>query len=256
MACTDDLFATTLVEEGGIDHLLRRLIAVGMPPVRALRTATYNAAYRLRRSDLGLVAAGRRADVVVLSSLDDVTVDDVYTDGRHVASGGRMLVASTEGPSTPPLNTVHLNPIEPADLALRLPGITDGRVRIRVIDGIVNTTWASAEVDVVGGVAQIPDGMILQAVVHRHGRVAPEVRVALASGWGGDWTGAIAATVSHDTHNLVLFGRDMLAMATAANVVIPASLAPRRRCRAAALPSSPAAPPSSRPAASPARRSA
>ena len=59
VACTDDLFALTLLTEGGVDHLLRRLISYGMPAVRALRLATYNAAYRLGRVDLGLVAAGR-----------------------------------------------------------------------------------------------------------------------------------------------------------------------------------------------------
>jgi adenine deaminase len=67
VAATDDLFAMTLVDEGGIDRLLRSLTRFGLDPIVALRLATYNAAYRLRRADLGLVAPGRRADVIVLS---------------------------------------------------------------------------------------------------------------------------------------------------------------------------------------------
>src|SRR5215472_8736482 len=74
VAATDDLFALTLLTDGGIDHLLRRLIANGMDPVLAIRCATYNSAYRLQRADLGAVAAGRRADIAILSDLRNVTV--------------------------------------------------------------------------------------------------------------------------------------------------------------------------------------
>ncbi len=66
----------------------------------------------------------------------------------------------------------------------------------------------------------VPPGHLLQAVVHRHGRIAPRVQLALISGWGGPWQGAIATTVSHDTHNLVVFGHDPVDMAAAANAVI------------------------------------
>src|SRR5258705_5815720 len=82
VAATDDLFALTLLTDGGIDHLLRRLIAYGMAPLLAYRCATYHGAYRLQRADLGLVAAGRRADIVILSDLEAVTVDDVLFDGQ------------------------------------------------------------------------------------------------------------------------------------------------------------------------------
>src|SRR3954471_5801204 len=104
VAATDDLFALTLLTDGGIDHLLRRLVAYGMDPVFALRCATYNAAYRLQRSDLGQVAAGRRADIVVLDDLVSFRAEHVLTDGSLVASGGRMLAAVVEGPSDPPLD--------------------------------------------------------------------------------------------------------------------------------------------------------
>jgi adenine deaminase len=219
VACTDDLFAMTLVEDGGVDHLVRRLIAAGLPPARAFRVATYNAAYRLRRNDLGLLAAGRQADIVVLSSLEDVTAEAVYRAGRLVATDGEIVVPCAEPPSSPPLHTVHLGPLAPADMVLRLD-LPDGGVRLRVIDGVIATSWGTVDTIVAGGVVDIPPGHILQAVAHRHGRASREVHLALASGWGDDWTGAIATTVSHDTHNLVVFGRDPVSMATAANAVI------------------------------------
>ncbi|MYL10210.1 MAG: adenine deaminase, partial [Acidimicrobiia bacterium] len=146
IAATDDLFALTLLEEGGIDDLLRRLIRYGLSPVRAIRIATYNAAYRLQRTDLGQVAAGRRADIVVLSSLEEVTVDDVFFDGRRVAHGGAMLEPVVEAPSNPPLDTIQLPDMTPEHFVFRLPGVADGKHRIRVVEGVVLTDWGETEV--------------------------------------------------------------------------------------------------------------
>ncbi len=218
VAATDDLFALTLLTDGGIDHLLRRLIANGMDPLFAIRCATYNSAYRLQRADLGAVAAGRRADLAILSDLPAVTVRDVFTDGRHVASNGRMLVDIVEGPSDPPLDTMKLTSLSADDMVLRL-AVPDGPHRMRVVADPVMTRWDEAEVEVHDGVVGLPPGHIVQVTVHRHGRIDPVPQAALLSGWG-NWTGAVATTVAHDTHNLVAFGRDPSDMALAANTVI------------------------------------
>jgi adenine deaminase len=219
VAATDDLFALTLLTDGGIDHLLKRLIAAGMAPVRAIRLATLHAAYRLQRNDLGVVAAGRRADLIVLSDLDQVVVDDVFTDGRHVASAGEMLVPVVEGPCTPPLDTMRIGPVSPDDMVLRLPGVADGSHRVRTIVGVPVTVWGETTIDVTAEVATIPPGHVLQLAIHRHGRAPATPVGAVLSGWG-DWTGAVATTVSHDTHNLIVFGVDPVDMAVAANAVI------------------------------------
>jgi adenine deaminase len=221
VAATDDLFALTLLDQGGIDHLLRELIRHGLEPVTAFRIATYNAAYRLQRTDLGLVAPGRRADLIVLSDLATVAVEDVITSGVHVASNGRMIVDVVEPPCDPPLGTMKLGALDADDFVMRLPGVPDGPVEVRAIRGSLFTEWTSATVDVTDGHARLPDGAILQVVVHRHGRIDPVPQAAVLDGWG-HWTGAVATTVSHDTHNLVVFGRDPHDMAAAANAVIAA----------------------------------
>jgi adenine deaminase len=218
VAATDDLFALTLLTEGGIDHLLRRLIAYGMDPVFAIRCATYHAAYRLQRTDLGLVAAGRQADLVVLGDLMDVTVDEVFVAGTRVASNGRMLVDITEGPSTPPLDTMRMSEMAPSDFLVRLD-VPDGVHRLRVVADPVMTRWDEADVEVRDGVAVVPDDLLVQVTVHRHGRIPAVPQAALLGGWGR-WDGAVATTVAHDTHNLVVFGRDPVDMAVAANRVI------------------------------------
>jgi adenine deaminase len=219
VAATDDLFALTLLAEGGIDHLLRRLVAVGMPAVRAVRLATLHAAFRLGRSDLGLVAAGRQADLVVLDDLQTVTVGDVVSAGLHVARGGRMLEQVVAPPNDPPLGTVHVRPLTRDDFVFRIP-VTDGVARVRTLaGGPVTTHWGETEVLVTDGVADIPPGHLLQVAVHRHGRVEPAPVAALLAGWGS-WTGAVATTVAHDTHNLVVFGRDPADMLAAAEAVV------------------------------------
>ena len=218
VAATDDLFALTLLTDGGIDHLLRRLIAYGMDPLLAYRCATYHGAYRLQRADLGLVAAGRRADIVILSDLEQVTVDDVLFDGRHVASNGRMLVDVVEGPSDPPLDTMKLDHVDADDMLLRLD-VADGVHRIRTIADPVMTHWDHVDAEVRDGIVQVPPGHLVQVTIHRHGRVPATPHAALLAGWG-EWAGAVATTVAHDTHNLVVFGRDPVDMATAANAVI------------------------------------
>jgi adenine deaminase len=218
VAATDDLFALTLLEDGGLDHLLRRLIAYGMDPVLAFRCATYHAAYRLQRVDLGAVVAGRQADVIVLDSLTDVAVNEVFVGGRLVAAAGDMRVDVVEGPSDPPLHTMRLAPMRAEDFRLHLDA-PDGEHRMRVIADAVMTRWDETDVGVRDGVVDVPPGHLVQVTVHRHGRVEPTPHAALLAGWG-DWTGAIATTVAHDTHNLVVFGRDPDDMALAANTII------------------------------------
>ena len=218
VAATDDLFALTLLSEGGIDHLLRRLVAHGLDPVLAIRFATYNAAYRLQRTDLGLVGAGRQADIVVLSDLESMIAEHVLFGGHLVASHGALLAPVVEGPSDPPFDTMRLDPLAPSEFVLRLDA-RDGRHRMRVIADAVMTRWDETDVEVRGGGVEPPPGYVVQVTVHRHGRVPPIPRAALLSGWG-DWTGSIATTVAHDTHNLVVFGRDAEEMALAANAVI------------------------------------
>jgi adenine deaminase len=218
VGATDDLFASTLLDEGGIDSLCRRLVAAGLSPVRALRVATLHAALRLGRPDLGLVAAGRRADLVVLDDLASVTVGEVLSDGLHVASAGAMLAPVVAPPTDPPLHTVHLPELTERDFRLPVDA-PDGVVRLMALHSPVTTSWSEVDVLVDGGLADVPVGHLLQVAIHRHGRAPHTPQAALLAGWG-EWTGAIATTLSHDTHNLVVFGRDPADMLLAARTVV------------------------------------
>jgi adenine deaminase len=216
--CTDDVFPDYLVERGGINDVLRRLIRYGMDPLQAIRCATINNAIRLRRDDLGLVAAGRRADLVALSDLEAMEVTAVYANGRHVAQGGRMVVPTVE--IAPPLdNTMRVDPLHADDFRIRVPGVVNGRALIQTIKGARFNSWSEIEVEVRDGFAVVPDDLSVMAIVHRHGRNDAKPQLAIIEGWDR-WGGAFATSYSHDSHNLILYGHDPAELALAANTVI------------------------------------
>jgi adenine deaminase len=215
---SDDVFAYALLDEGAVDDVLRRLIRYGLDPVKAIRCATLNGAYRLRRTDLGFIGPGRLADVIVLSDLTNLVVEDVFCSGRHVASGGSTTEPWADQATGVLHGTVKLPRFSAGDFTLHLP-VADGPARIRLISGPVITAWDEGTLQVRDTVVEVPDDLLLQAVVHRYGRATASPVIGVLSNWGR-WTGAIATTVSHDTHNLVVFGRDPSDMALAANTVV------------------------------------
>jgi adenine deaminase len=217
--CTDDVFPDYLVEKGGMIDVLRRLIRYGLDPLQAIRCATINNAYRLRRDDLGWVAAGRRADLIVLTDLRELQVEQVYANGRLVASGARMVETLRAPLQALPTRTMKLTELSPADFAVRLPELADGRAVVRAIRGARFTEWSEVEVDVIEGAAVLPPELSLMTVVHRHGRSQLGPQTALIEGWGR-WRGAYATSYAHDSHNLVVYGADPVEMALAANTVI------------------------------------
>ena len=217
--CTDDVFPEDLVNDGAMSSVLRRLIAYGLKPVDAVRAATLNAAMWLNRYDLGLVAPGRRADLVILSDLEKIIVDRVYVSGREVARGGTLTQISSSVPADAYRDTIKLETLSAADFEIELPGMTEARVNTVVSPRF--TKWGEAVVDVNTGKLVLPDNMLLMAVIHRHGRKEPSPVIGILEDWG-HWRGALATTISHDSHNLTVFGRDPADMAAAANALIAA----------------------------------
>ena len=216
--CTDDVPPDFLVEKGGMCDALRRLIGYGMDPVQAIRCATLNAAHRLRRSDLGIIAAGRTADIAVLSDLRRVAVDRVFCGGRLAAQHGEMTAPIDAPAVSPPPPRAPLRPLTLDDCRVSLRGIRNGRAVIRTIQGVRFTSWSQVEVDVRDGYAELPPGYGVMLVRHRHGRHAAPVQQAVLEDWG-EIRGAVATTYSHDSHNLVAIGRQPEDLQAAANAL-------------------------------------
>lgn len=214
--CTDDVFPDDLLRGGGLDDVVRRLVGYGLRPEWALRAATLNAAQRLGRSDLGLIAAGRRADIVVFEDLSGFAARHVLAGGRAVAGAGHMLVDIPACDATALEGSMKL-PLRAADdFRVACEG---ARVRLATIDRPRFTQWGEAEAEVKDGFVVPPEGATMISVTHRHGKAEPVTRTGFLTGWGR-WNGAFATTVSHDSHNLTVFGGNAEDMALAANAVI------------------------------------
>jgi adenine deaminase len=219
--CTDDVFPDDLVAVGGMIDVLRRLVRYGLAPMQALRSATLNAAMRLGRRDLGLVAPGRRADLLVLSDLRGLEVRQVFASGVLVAEDGRLLTPLRADPPGAPLDTVHVPALTEADFRLAAPGVNAGRVRLRTVAKPRFTCWGEAVAELRDGAVVLPEDAIFMAVIHRHGKAPARPVLGVLQGWS-KWRGALATTVAHDSHNLVVFGREPADLAAAANAVVAA----------------------------------
>jgi len=218
--CTDDVPPDMLLEKGGIVALLNMLIEQGLPATDVLRMATLNAAIRLQRNDLGLIAAGRVADLVVFDSLTQLRAQQVYVAGKLTAQQGKMQKPLNANPNVAaPRDTLRLQPLAAGDFVLKVPAIRHGKATLRHIKGARFTQWNETTVEVRNGEVQIPQGFSLIWVQHRHGRHQATPQLALLEGWG-ELRGAIATSYSHDSHNLVVLGRDAADMALAANALI------------------------------------
>jgi adenine deaminase len=217
--CTDDVPPDILLEKGGIVALLNLLIEHGLPATHALRFATLNAAIRLQRNDLGLIAAGRRADLVAFDSLEKLTARQVYVAGKLIARDGAMIEPIVDRILPLPRDTVRLSALADDDFRMKIDNAKHGVARLRHISGARFTQWGEVDAQVRHGVVAIPDGFSLIWVQHRHARHAAKPQLALLKGWG-ELRGAIATSYSHDSHNLVVLGRDPHDMALAANMLI------------------------------------
>lgn len=215
---TDDVFPDDLAKNGGLDDVVRRLVRYGMKPEWALQAATLNGSVRIGRADLGLIAAGRRADIVLFEDLKDFRVRQVFASGTLAAKAGAMTIDVFSADPSLLRDSVKLEPLQAEDF--RLPA-TGRKVRLATIDRPRFTNWGQTDADVVDGYVVPPEGATLIAVTHRHGRADSRTRLGFLTGWG-KWKGAFATTLAHDSHNLTVFGSDPADMAAAANAVITA----------------------------------
>jgi len=231
---TDDRLPHDLLAEGGVDVLVRRAIAAGVDPVYAVRCASWNVARHYRLPRRGAVAPGYLADLCVVDALEGFVVGRVLRQGRWVAAAGALtpwaasaLAAADAAAGRVPVaarlrRSVHLPDLE-GD-ALRIPAPRPGaHLRLlRPVPGQVVTEAASCRPLVRDGqvVADPERDLLKLACVHRHGRPGPGSGIGLALVAGlGLRRGALASSVGHDHHNLMLVGAEDGAMRRAARRV-------------------------------------
>lgn len=215
--CTDDRQPADLLDEGSIDHLVRVAIAEGgLDPVTALRMGTLNTAEYFGLRDRGAIAPGRRADLFVFADLAAPRAELVFCGGQLVAREGALIRDFTPGESRLP-GTLKID-WPSVDFTIR----AEAGKQIRVIGSIENQLVTAHRIEeprvVNGAVVADPERDLLKmAVIERH-TASGKIGLGLIHGLGLK-RGAIAGTVAHDHHNLVVIGVDDASMMTAARAV-------------------------------------
>lgn len=213
--CTDDRHAADLKEKGHLDDALRKLVANGLDPVRAVICATLNCAECYGLKWRGAIAPFYLADLVVVDNLKNFNAKYVVKSGKLVAKDGKPLFdTSVRYLPASVLDTVHLKEMQASDFILRLKGKKAKAMTIE--PGGVVTGCEIVEVDSRNGDAQVKGTDILKlCVVERH-KMTGNIGKALFKGYGFKG-GALGITIAHDSHNIILMGDDNESMAKAAN---------------------------------------
>ncbi|MDK8182653.1 adenine deaminase C-terminal domain-containing protein [Paenibacillus sp. UMB4589-SE434] len=220
---TDDVMADSFVADGHLNHLVRKAIKMGMSPERAIYAATYTSARRMQLHDRGAIGPNKIADFVLLSDLNEFTIDSVYKRGVLVYDAAQHTLQQQELGQFPQhfYESVKLNKLTAADFIVNVE-VADGMHTCRVmevVNGTTNTNELHHEVQVTSSELQWETSTCgLVATFERYGKNGQR-GYGLITG-NTIKRGAIATTYSHDNHNLLVVGHSAADMALAANTVI------------------------------------
>lgn len=222
LLCTDDSHSGTLVQDGHMDRVVRHAIEQGLKPITAIQMATLNTAVHFGvEKDIGSITPGRYADLILSSDLEALPIELVIAAGEVVAENGRMLADIPPYPYPDfALGTVRLGrPLAAADFDIPAPngdsvcarviGVVENQAPTRALTAILPMDDGLVQMDPAQDVCQL-------ALVERH-RGTGDVQNGFVSGFGFNTPCAIASTVAHDSHHMLVVGTDKANMALAAN---------------------------------------
>ncbi len=212
MFCCDDKHPSDLLEKGHIDYMVKRAIALGADPITAVKVACHNAARYFLLNNRGAIAPGYLGDFVIIDNFQDFHIEKVFKKGELLVENG--VVKDFPVPPIEPYlvershNTFHVETLTAEDFTERRP-----RGIISMVDGEITTVDAgySDRIDVEYDVLKI-------AVVERH-KNTHHIGIGFIQGYGLK-SGAVATSVSHDSHNIIVVGTSEADMAAAVNRVV------------------------------------
>lgn len=221
--CTDDSHSETLVNEGHVDRAVKEAISRGVSPMTAIQMATINAAEHFGVArQVGMIAPGRYADILIVQELSRLQIQQVIAKGQIIAENGHLvkdLPAFTyPGWAT---NSVHLgHPLATEDFRLSSSLVGDQATAnvIGVIENQAPTRHLRMQVPIQDGEVHVDleRDVAKIALIERH-KGTGGVQVGLVHGFGFDGPCAVASTVAHDSHHMIVVGTDESDMAMAAN---------------------------------------
>jgi adenine deaminase len=201
---TDDRTCADLLKEGDIDAVVRKAIARGLDPVRALQMATINTAEHFRLRRVGAIAPGYVANLIVIDDLSKLSVDMVFHKGKLAAEKGKPLFSSSWRSDPEITHSVNIKPFTIE--ALKIPASRKNLPIIEIVPGQVITKSIKAEAKVENGfvVPDIERDILKLVVVERH-KASGNIGLGLVKGFGLK-NGALGSSIAHDSHNIVVVG--------------------------------------------------
>jgi adenine deaminase len=218
MLVSDDNDPSQLTAHGHMDHIVRKSMQLGLKPVLAIQMATINTAEYFGLRSLGAIAPGYRADMVVVEDLDSFLVSQVFREGRRVAQDGEMVAMGAESRPVPLRGTVNVAWIELEHFHIPAQG-TKARV-IELTRNQLVTREGVHEIRTVDGsaVADVERDLLKLAVIERH-LASGNTGLGFVKGFGLKH-GALASSVAHDSHNIIVVGTNDADMMTAAVQIV------------------------------------
>lgn len=212
MFCTDDKHPNDLLEKGHIDYIVRRAIKAGVDPIIAVKCASHHAARYFLLNNRGAIAPGFLADFVVIDNFDDFNILEVYKKGKLMFDG--KTVTPFEAPEIDPHlvkrshETFHVAHLEATDFIESRP-----RAVLGMVPGEIVTTDAGYAEKI-----SVEDDILKIAVIERH-KNTRHIGIGYIKGYGLK-SGAVATSISHDSHNIIVVGANEEDMAAAVNRVV------------------------------------
>jgi len=220
--CTDDSHSETLVNDGHVNRAVLQAIAHGVPPITAIQMVTINTAEHFGVArDMGMIAPGRYADILLVSNLTNLTTEMVIAKGNVVAKENQLLIEMPDHPYPDWVTkSVHLgHKLSAQDFQLQSPKVSTVKANIiGVIENQAPTRHLTMDVPVQDGEVHVnmERDIAKIALVERH-KGTGGVTVGLVHGFGFNTQCAVGSTVAHDSHHMIVVGTNEDDMATAAN---------------------------------------
>jgi adenine deaminase len=221
--CTDESHSETLVREGHVNRAVKRAISQGLTPMQAIQMATINTAEHFGVSqEVGMIAPGRSADILLVRDLAQLSIDTVISKGKLAVDNGKVVVELPEYPYPQwARQSVHLKaPLVEDDFYFQLKDAQNHQKAhvIGIIENQAPTRHIEMQVPVHDGdvVLDPSNGLAKVALVERH-QGSGRIQLGLVHGFGFDTACAVASTVAHDSHNLIIVGTHERDMAIAGN---------------------------------------
>jgi len=201
----DDLDPGDLLAKGEMDHLLQRAVSLGLNPIIAIQMATINPAQRFKIADRGAIAPGKRADLLAVTDLKNFGATLTIKDGQVVAREGKTYPLFSSSLNQKYLQTIKIKPLTDDALAIRMSGSAAWVIGLIPNQILTQKKCLPVKKDDQGLVkADLENDILKVAVIERH-KASGNIGLGLVQGFGLK-KGALASSLGHDSHNLIVIG--------------------------------------------------